>query len=226
MIYNSVNTMDLSVSSYKNLGTRVSHGCIRLTVADAKWIYDNVGEGTVVTIREDLPDDPELRASLELPPLDYSRMLPEETPEPTATPTYISGAMPPMPLEQMKKNSSGEDVWWLQAKLKELGYYGGTVTGTYLGGTVDAVKAFQKAVGLKADGIAGAATLEKLYEQELATPTPIPTPSPTPEVIATPVATPTPTPAPATDEATHAPAVQEAETTAAEEESSETAGEE
>lgn len=207
VIYNSVNTMDLSVSSYKNLGTRVSHGCIRLTVADAKWIYDNVGEGTVVTIREDLPDDPELRASLELPPLDYSRMLPEETPEPTATPTYISGAMPPMPLEQMKKNSSGEDVWWLQAKLKELGYYGGTVTGTYLGGTVDAVKAFQKAVGLKADGIAGAATLEKLYEQELATPTPIPTPSPTPEVIATPVATPTPTPAPATDEATHAPAV-------------------
>ena len=115
----------------------------------------------------------------------------------------------------MKKNSSGEDVWWLQAKLKELGYYGGTVTGTYLGGTVDAVKAFQKAVGLKADGIAGAATWEKLYEQELATPTPIPTPSPTPEVIATPVATPTPTatatpsPAPATDEATHAPAVQE-----------------
>ena len=113
---------------------------------------------------------------------------------------------------------------------------------------VDAVKAFQKAVGLKADGIAGAATLEKLYEQELATPTPIPTPSPTPEVIATPVATPTPTatasptptatasptptatatptPAPATDEATHAPAVQEAETAAAEEESSETAGEE
>ena len=232
VIYNSVNTMDLSVSSYKNLGTRVSHGCIRLTVADAKWIYDNVGEGTVVTIREDLPDDPELRASLELPPLDYSRMLPEETPEPTATPTYISGAMPPMPLEQMKKNSSGEDVWWLQAKLKELGYYGGTVTGTYLGGTVDAVKAFQKAVGLKADGIAGAATLEKLYEQELATPTPIPTPSPTPEVIATPVATPTPTatatpsPAPATDEATHALAVQEAETAAAEEESSETAGEE
>lgn len=130
-----------------------------------------------------------------------------------------------MPLEQMKKNSSGEDVWWLQAKLKELGYYGGTVTGTYLGGTVDAVKAFQKAVGLKADGIAGAATLEKLYEQELATPTPIPTPSPTPEVIATPVATPTPT-ATATDEATHAPAVQEEETAAAEEESRETAGEE
>ena len=152
--------------------------------------------------------------------------------EPTATPAYVSGSTPPLPLEQMKKNSSGEDVWWLQAKLKELGYYGGTVTGTYLGGTVEAVKAFQKAVGLKADGIAGAATLEKLYEQELATPTPIPTPSPTPEVIATPVATPTatatatPSPAPATDEATHAPAVQEAETAAAEEESSETAGEE
>lgn len=186
VIYNTVNTMDLSVKSYKNLGKRASHGCIRLTVADAKWIYDNVGEGTVVTIREDLPDDPELRAALKLPPLDYSRMLPEVTPEPTMPPIYLSGSTPPLPLEKLQKKSSGEAVWWMQSKLKELGYYTGTVTGTFLDGTAAAVKAFQKDAGIKVSGTATVETLEKLYEQELATPEPPPTPTVTPEPLATP----------------------------------------
>ena len=33
------------------LGTPASHGCVRLQVEDAKWIYDHVSRGTVVTIR-------------------------------------------------------------------------------------------------------------------------------------------------------------------------------
>jgi peptidoglycan hydrolase-like protein with peptidoglycan-binding domain len=64
VIYNTVNTMDLSVKSYKNLGKRASHGCIRLTVADAKWIYNNCGAGTVVTIRADMPAAADRRAGL------------------------------------------------------------------------------------------------------------------------------------------------------------------
>ncbi|MDD2556412.1 MAG: L,D-transpeptidase [Syntrophaceticus sp.] len=32
------------------LGTPVSHGCVRLEVEDAKWIYDNIPEGTPVYI--------------------------------------------------------------------------------------------------------------------------------------------------------------------------------
>ena len=62
-------TYALAAGNYNMLGQPASHGCVRLCVRDAKWIYDNIGKGTVVTIREDLPDDPELRASLELPPL-------------------------------------------------------------------------------------------------------------------------------------------------------------
>lgn len=175
VIYNTVNTMDLSVSSYKNLGKRASHGCIRLTVADAKWIYDNVGEGTVVSIVEGLPADPELRASLKLPPLNYKNMLPESTPEPTPEPIYASGATPPMPLEKLQKNDASEAVYWMQKKLTELGYYHGKCSGTFLAGTQEAVKAFQRANGLKASGIATVETLEALYAQELATPTPAPT---------------------------------------------------
>lgn len=40
-------------TSIKNLGTRASHGCIRLAVDDVKWIYDNCANGMTVTIYED-----------------------------------------------------------------------------------------------------------------------------------------------------------------------------
>ena len=40
----------LSAVQYNKLGTMCSHGCIRLTVADAKWIYDNIEAGTKVII--------------------------------------------------------------------------------------------------------------------------------------------------------------------------------
>lgn len=43
----------LSISSYNKLGTTASHGCVRLTVAGAKWIYDNVPSGTKVVIYSD-----------------------------------------------------------------------------------------------------------------------------------------------------------------------------
>ena len=40
----------ISVSAYNKLGTTASHGCVRLTVADAKWIYDNVPSGSDIVI--------------------------------------------------------------------------------------------------------------------------------------------------------------------------------
>ncbi len=196
VIYNSVDTMDLSIKSYNNLGSRASHGCIRLTVADAKWIYDNCGEGVVVTITEDLPSDPELRRALKLPSLNKEYMLPYVTATPTPAPEYVSGTLPEGEFRTLKKNSQGEDVFWLQSKLKELGYYNGHIGGVYLDGTVKAVKAFQKANGLEQTGTADTKTLKLLYKEELATPTPAPTPSPTPAPTPTPTFTPAPTPTP------------------------------
>ena len=180
VIYARVDTKSLSIKSYNMLGQRASHGCIRLLVSDAKWIYDNVGKGTVVTITEDLPADPELRASVAKPSLNKRNMLPVETPQPTAEPVYISGAEPPLPLEKLQKNNSSEAVYWMQKKLTELGYYSGKCSGTYLAGTIAAVKAFQKANGLRQTGTADVKTLEVLYAQELASPIPIETPAPQP----------------------------------------------
>lgn len=39
-------------TSVRNLGTRASHGCIRLSVEDAEWIYNNCANGMTVVIYE------------------------------------------------------------------------------------------------------------------------------------------------------------------------------
>lgn len=191
VIYNSVDNNAMNVKSYNMLGSRASHGCIRLLMADAKWVYDNIGEGVTVTITESLAHDPELRAAIKPPPLGKNSKTPITTPEPTPTPEYSSTGMPPQPFRTLKKSSTGEDVYWLQMKLKELGYYNGTPTGTYLSGTQSAVKAYQRANGIYADGKAGEKTLMSIYDDVLNPPTPTPSPDPTP----TPAPTPTPTPA-------------------------------
>lgn len=48
--YSATDPSTLAYNSYNRLGTAASHGCVRLNVADAKWIYDNCSPGTKVTI--------------------------------------------------------------------------------------------------------------------------------------------------------------------------------
>lgn len=56
---NSAATKDsLLAEEFNKLGAPVSHGCIRLTVRDSKWIYDNCKEGTVVEIYDDEYEGP------------------------------------------------------------------------------------------------------------------------------------------------------------------------
>ncbi len=61
-----------------------------------------------------------------------------------------------------KIGSRGNEVRQIQKKLKELGYYKGSVDGIYGTGTQKAVKSFQKNCGITADGIAGPKTLKYL----------------------------------------------------------------
>ncbi len=58
--------------------------------------------------------------------------------------------------------AKGEEVKQIQTKLKQWGYYEGNVDGSYGYKTWEAIKKFQQKNGLKADGIAGKQTLEKL----------------------------------------------------------------
>ena len=55
--------------------------------------------------------------------------------------------------------SRGQEVRQVQQKLKQLGYYSGSVDGVYGTATQKAVRQFQKNCGITADGIAGPKTL-------------------------------------------------------------------
>ena len=70
----------------------------------------------------------------------------------------LQGESDPVPaLSQL--GSRGQEVRAVQQKLKELGFYGGSVDGIFGAPTRRAVVAFQKSVGITADGIAGPKTL-------------------------------------------------------------------
>lgn len=62
----------------------------------------------------------------------------------------------------LKLNSQGTKVSQLQTDLKQLGYYYAEITGNFGAKTEAAVKAFQKAKGLTADGVAGTKTLNAI----------------------------------------------------------------
>lgn len=205
VMYRNYDPQDLVESSYKNLGKRASHGCIRLTVPDAKWIYTNCGAGTQVWIHDDAASDPELTYAVKPGNINPDTKMNYVTPTPTVSPAYDSH-QPPETIRQMNVGSHGDDVYWVQMRLTELGYYTGTVTGTYRDGTKAAVKAYQIDRKLGSDGVAGRKTLTYMYDEarneptatpqptDTPAPTPSPTPTPTPTPSATPTAAPTATP--------------------------------
>lgn len=176
----------VKMNSVKALGRPASHGCIRMTLFDAKWIYDNIGKGVEVWIHEDGLIDPELKYSVLPGPFDTKLGYHAATPVPTQKPAYDMERQPSGPFRELKMEAVGEDVFWLQSRLKELGYYPGTITGQYREGTRDAVKAYQKANSVRGNGIANTATLELLYSQTAQevsariTASPVPSDSPSP----------------------------------------------
>ena len=192
VLYSEPDESTLSVKSFEALGTRASHGCVRLLVSDAKWIYDNCEEGTIITVYEG-EYDPEYTMALK-PTLNQSTLRENPLPAPTPTPVYTRENFP-TEYRTLSRGKTGADVFMVQMRLTELGYYHGTVTGGYYGGTIAAVEAFQRDYGLTVDGAAGKQTQALLFSEALdPTPEPTATPSPTPSPTAT--AAPTPTPSP------------------------------
>lgn len=51
--YYSKKPSALATKEFNKLGNAASHGCVRLSVADAKWIYDNCYVGSTVEIYDD-----------------------------------------------------------------------------------------------------------------------------------------------------------------------------
>ena len=196
VLYYEADETLLSVESFENLGTPASHGCVRLYVSDAKWIYDNCKAGTIITVYEG-EYDPEYTMTLRRP-LNTETLRERSLPKPTPTPVYSRENWPGQ-YRTLYRGRTGEDVFMLQMRLSELGYYNGTVTGGYYGGTIRAVEAFQRDHGLAVDGAAGEKTQSLLFSSSV-DPTPSPLPQmPSPVPTAAPTVTPVPesTPLPA-----------------------------
>jgi len=88
------------------------------------------------------------------------------TPSPAPTPSLL------------KKGDNGEGVRAMQSRLKELGYYNGSVDGDFGGGTEEALRLFQRQNDLDVDGIAAQMTFAVLYSDDAQQVTITPTPDP------------------------------------------------
>ena len=87
---------------------------------------------------------------------------PTSTPATTTTPTTTPTTTVTLPATGLKPGAKGAAVKQLQRTLKSLGYSPGAIDGSYGPSTESAVKQFQKAHGLVADGIAGTKTIAAL----------------------------------------------------------------
>lgn len=63
----NMTSYNLSAGEYNRLGQPASHGCVRLCVRDAKWIYDRCGLGTTVTINDSAAAPFDKPASIKIP---------------------------------------------------------------------------------------------------------------------------------------------------------------
>jgi hypothetical protein len=95
------------------------------------------------------------------------RALPTTTAVPTTTVQTTTTTPKPtvvVPTTPLKPGDTGTEVVQLQKALTAAGYSPGKADGDYGGATTNAVKQFQSAHGLAADGIAGSKTLAALAD--------------------------------------------------------------
>ena len=95
------------------------------------------------------------------------------TPSPSPTPAP--------PFDIVRPGDRSDDALKVQERLKELGYYNGKLDGSFGTGSVNALKAFQKANGLDPDGVCGIKTRAILFAAHPVYATPTATPSPSSE---------------------------------------------
>lgn len=82
------NPASLNAAAYNKLGTRASGGCIRMTVENAKWIYENINPGTTIHVVTG-PERPDELAAILPPKLDSNAKWDPSDPDP-ANPDYKS----------------------------------------------------------------------------------------------------------------------------------------
>lgn len=137
VIYDDKNT--LNMKSVRMLGSKASHGCIRLREEDAYFIAKNCLSGTRVDIFESGELNEPLRTMLKYQTYsDQSGVSYDD---------FIAYSQTGLGV-----GSEGEEVSNLQHRLQDLGYFKGEVTGSYDPSTIEAVRALQEQLGVHASG--------------------------------------------------------------------------
>ena len=120
-------------------------------------------------------------------PADYTTATPPVVtatpyiPPATLSPTATASVTATPAMTTLYVGDRGDNVRKMQTRLKELGYLTDKVDGVFGKNTLRAVERFQKYNNLSVDGIAGAKTLNKLYNDRNVVFAPVDvTPSPTP----------------------------------------------
>ena len=130
-------------SSVNALGKPASHGCIRLRVADAKWIAQNCPAGTKCRIYKSGKTNSDLRKRL----LNRSFSRADES-----YAEFMGRADLNAPYVTLSRGSRGSRVTKLQKRLTALGFLNDKADGIFGGNTETAVKRYQNASGLKQTG--------------------------------------------------------------------------
>lgn len=96
ILYASTNESTMKSASYNNLGRNVSHGCIRMYVEDARWIYYNIPAGTICHL-SNRKRNAELTKSLKKTiPFGQYQPTPDPNPYPDPEYTYCNANAVPM----------------------------------------------------------------------------------------------------------------------------------
>ncbi|MFJ7975549.1 L,D-transpeptidase family protein [Peribacillus sp. JNUCC 23] len=127
-----------------SIGNYVSAGCIRMYNNEVKWLFETVSINTPVVITSSSKNFESIAASSGF----------KVKGNPTATPVTTAITL--------KRGSKGAEVSKLQKQLTSLGFSTNGSDGVFGPATEKAVKEFQKARKLKADGIVGAMTKKAL----------------------------------------------------------------
>lgn len=157
---NEIVSVEEDDDSFKLSFARYGHG-IGMSQRGAQWMAKQYGMSYEDILSFYYPGTKQTKLSLR-ETVGGSGSSVESTP--TRAPVQTEGEY-----TTLQEGDSGDSVKALQSRLKELGYFTGTPLGNYKTLTISAVKAYQTAMGLKADGIATPA-LQKMIFSEQETP--------------------------------------------------------
>ena len=149
-------TIDLDALA--QLGSKASHGCIRLMWEDARWISENCPVGTTVKIFNGAAKKTGLRDLLKVQGYSEDCRL-----------TYRQ-FLDASPLENLSgslgRGCTGDDVRALQERLVGLGFHSEAPTGVYDESTTVAVMRYQSAAGETVNGVASRALLDRIMSED------------------------------------------------------------